>query len=138
MVGYSGVELGKMRYGKVRFFYMKGGDNLRRWRSCYEKEMENALNKIPSLEDQFVFQFSDGNRYGYAIDFGFPKVKLAIECDGEAFHLPGNSRDKRRDAYFVKRGWETLRFPGQEITNNLNKCITKILTRIKERSKNYV
>ena len=107
---------------------------MRRWRTCYEREMEDALNKT-SLKDQFVFQYSDGNRYGYTIDFGFPKVKTAIECDGEAFHIPGNSRDKRRDVYFIKRGWETLRFPGQEITTNLNRCINKIIFNIKRKEK---
>jgi len=99
-----------------------------RYRSCYEKLMEVALKKA-GLDP--AFQFSDGNRYGYVIDFALPKEKILIECDGEKYHPLNNSHDKRRDVYFSRKGWKILRFRGKEIENSIDGCLEKIFNQVR-------
>lgn len=47
---------------------------------------------------------------GYFVDFGNPVAKVAIECDGKAFHDP--ERDAIRQRHIEAKGWSVYRFPG--------------------------
>lgn len=64
----------------------------------------------------------------YRLDLAFPKRKIAIECDGHAYHSTPEqkARDKRRDRYLVRNGWMVLRFTGKEIHRNPKVCCEKI------------
>lgn len=90
--------------------------------------MEQALidNNI-----EYCYDFSIRSKYGYRLDFALPKHKIAVECDGEAWHKEGNLHDKRRDGFFKSIGWKTIRFGGNQILNNINGCIDKIKEEIK-------
>ena len=48
----------------------------------------------------------------YRTDFALPQLKLAIECDGEAWHSHPDKKasDHLRDAELAKYGWTTVRF----------------------------
>jgi len=46
----------------------------------------------------------------YFVDFGDPDRRIAIECDGAAFH--DADKDKKRDAELLEMGWRVFRFPG--------------------------
>jgi len=48
----------------------------------------------------------------YRADFAIPQLKLAIECDGEAWHSHPDkkAKDKIRDAELARFGWTTVRF----------------------------
>jgi very-short-patch-repair endonuclease len=61
----------------------------------------------------------------YAVDFAFPSVKIAIECDGDYFHVnprfypdgPSNEmqrrnaiRDRAKNTFLTGLGWTVLRF----------------------------
>ena len=49
---------------------------------------------------------------GVFVDFGNPVAKVAIECDGAAFHDPG--RDALRDKALRSFGWRVYRVTGSE------------------------
>lgn len=51
---------------------------------------------------------------GYWCDFGFPKFKLDIECDGSFWHQD-KVRDGARDQALLTIGWKTLRLDEHEI-----------------------
>ena len=88
-----------------------------------EKEMKQALlsNNIA-----FVEQFPIRCKYGYILDFAIPELKIDIECDGEVWHKIGNHKDRKRNWVLRKKGWKVLRFRGNEILGNINKCINTI------------
>lgn len=46
----------------------------------------------------------------FFVDFANPAAKVAIECDGAAYHDP--AKDAARDAALRDLGWTVYRFPG--------------------------
>lgn len=48
----------------------------------------------------------------YFVDFADPVRRIALECDGAAYHDP--AKDARRDAALEKMGWTTYRIPGRD------------------------
>lgn len=47
----------------------------------------------------------------YFVDFANPVAKVAIECDGAAYHTD-TAKDARRDAELAQLGWSVYRAPG--------------------------
>jgi leucyl-tRNA synthetase len=60
---------------------------------------------------------------GYIADFYCPQAGLVIECDGLC-HSP--SKDRVRDRVMANKGFITLRFKNEDITQNLDSVLTKI------------
>ena len=54
--------------------------------------------------------------YRYVVDFGVSGNgwKLAVECDGQAYHQDAG-RERKRDAFLARLGWTVLHFPGRQI-----------------------
>lgn len=50
---------------------------------------------------------------GYFLDFANPVAKVAIECDGYAYHLDRES-DAKRQAVLEAAGWTIYRISGRE------------------------
>ncbi|WP_253724679.1 endonuclease domain-containing protein [Burkholderia multivorans] len=48
----------------------------------------------------------------FVVDFADPVRKIALECDGAAFH--DRAKDARRDAILADMGWKTYRIPGRD------------------------
>ena len=68
----------------------------------------------------------------YFADFANPVAKIAIECDGAAFHHD-KEKDAKRDAEFESIGWivHTFRFLSSKTSNFLLKipmisCVTRV------------
>lgn len=78
----------------------------------------------------FKFQYMILN---YWLDFAFPEIKLAIECDGERWHSTKEqiSKDFNRDKQLCKHGWNVLRFNEHQILRNLKGCIQNIQYMVK-------
>ena len=74
-------------------------------------------------------------RGAYILDFVIPELKINIECDGEPFHLEGNSYDRKRNWFLRNRGWTILRFKGNDIREDIQSCISKIKETIERRYK---
>ncbi len=49
---------------------------------------------------------------GYFLDFANPIVKIALECDGAAYH--DTKKDFERDTKLIKNGWMVFRVTGKE------------------------
>jgi len=64
----------------------------------------------------------------YRIDLTIPENRLAIECDGKAFHSSKKQKahDYRKNAYLKKNGWKVLRFSGSKINGDLAGVLNKI------------
>jgi very-short-patch-repair endonuclease len=64
----------------------------------------------------------------YRIDIALPQYKIAIECDGKAYHsTPAQkARDRQKDAYLRSKGWKVLRFSGSMINGSLADVIKRI------------
>lgn len=57
----------------------------------------------------------------YFVDFGNPIAKVAVECDGAAWHMD-KGKDRQRDERLERMGWAVIRIPGR-------KCNGEILSR---------
>jgi len=49
---------------------------------------------------------------GFFVDFANPRAKVAIECDGAAYH--DESKDAARDAKLTNAGWVVYRISGSD------------------------
>ncbi|EHL78571.1 endonuclease domain-containing protein [Bacillus smithii] len=68
----------------------------------------------------------------YRIDLALPTYKIAIECDGKAYHSTPEQKahDRRKNAYLRKNGWKVMRFSGRMIHRDLAKVLEKIKSEI--------
>jgi very-short-patch-repair endonuclease len=64
----------------------------------------------------------------YRIDLALVGPRIAIECDGKAYHSSPEQKahDRRKDAYLHKNGWKVLRFSGRQITRGLKYVLDKV------------
>ena len=61
----------------------------------------------------------DSRPLTFFADFANPVVKVAIECDGKAFHTDP-ARDRRRDELMRRSGWQVYRFTGAQCREDFN------------------
>ena len=61
----------------------------------------------------------------YKCDFVFPTHKLVVETDGHDYHSTkeARARDASKDRYLSLNGWTVIRFTGDEIKEDIHKCI---------------
>lgn len=64
----------------------------------------------------------------YRLDLAFEHQKLAIECDGRAYHSSPlqKAHDRRKDAYLKSQGWKVLRFSGSRIHRDMKGILRRI------------
>lgn len=64
----------------------------------------------------------------YWIDFAFPEIKLAVECDGKRWHSTKENiiKDNKRDERIRNKGWIVLRLKESEILKDVKKEANKI------------
>ncbi len=93
--------------------------------SPIEERLSLALGTRSICAGMIKTQFDLGP---YRIDIAFPNVKMAIECDGRAYHsTPGQiAHDQRRDQYMAGLGWTVLRFTGSRIHRDLSGCLDDV------------
>jgi very-short-patch-repair endonuclease len=78
----------------------------------YEAMVRESLDPIP----QFCIE-------GYFVDFAFPRVRVAVEADGAAYHQGARrDRDRKRDWVLQRHGWKILRFYGSTIHEKAANC----------------
>ena len=68
-----------------------------------------ALDEIESTQLCMFPQFPVGKRW---VDFGNPRIRVAIECDGKNWHNP--NKDALRDAELSRLGWKVYHVTGAE------------------------
>lgn len=86
------------------------------------------------MKERFLRQYSVDN---YVIDFYCPKLKFAIEIDGDIHDLPEQKeKDKKRQNYLEKFKINFLRITNEELLSNPEKVFEKIekdIERLKEK-----
>ena len=86
--------------------------------------------RIKQMGVRFLSQFSIDN---YVIDFYCPKLKLAVEVDGDIHNDPEQIEyDKQRQSYLEKYGFEFIRISNLEINQNPNKAFSIIEEKIEK------
>ena len=83
------------------------------WAELRDRQLNNM---------KFYRQYSVGP---YILDFYCPKVRVAIELDGEQ-HKDAVEYDKEREFFLKSKNIHTLRFWNNEIINNLSKILNGI------------
>ncbi len=104
---------------------------LRNHSTLQEKLLWEKLKSKHLLGFKFRRQHGIGN---YIVDFYCPKLKLAIEIDGES-HERKNAfeYDKNREEDIALTGIEFIRFTNDEILNELKNVLSRIESKVKER-----
>ncbi len=103
-------------------------------RGLYKTNIEEVMAKaLKENNIEATYNFPIRSKYGYILDFAIVDLKIDIECDGEAFHPLGNSRDRKRNAVLKGMGWKVLRFRGKQIREDVDSCINTIKFNIVER-----
>lgn len=101
--------------------------------------LEQIMYKmLTEVRSQFRLPFSPFVQYPlgrYRADFAIPQLKLAIECDGHAFHSAPDKKaqDQKRDAELAKYGWTTVRFREIDLKENkgeVAKTLTALIFRL--------
>lgn len=98
--------------------------------SPIERRLFNALSS-------HCFYVRTQERCGtYWIDLVLPTYKIAIDCDGKAYHSTPEQKkhDRRKDRFLRKNGWSVLRFTGSDINGNMKKVLRRIMRKVQERS----
>ena len=81
---------------------------------------------------KFRRQYSVGK---FVVDFYCPRLKLAVEVDGDSHFSEGSERgDKERQHFIESFGISFLRFTNNDIYENLDTVLERIEASIQERS----
>lgn len=86
--------------------------------------LEQIMKKmLMGMKQVYNFPFEPFAQYPlgrYRADFAMPQIKLAIECDGQAWHSHPDKKaqDQMRDAELAKYGWTTVRFSEIDLKEN--------------------
>jgi very-short-patch-repair endonuclease len=82
------------------------------------------------------FKFRRQHQFGdYLADFYCREARLVVECDGsvhdgkEQWH-----HDQNRDAYVIGQGVRVLRFTNEQVMNDTEAVLAKIVTHLEDRS----
>ena len=78
----------------------------------------SKLKNKQILGERFLRQYSVDQ---YVLDFYCPRLKLAIEVDGDSHFVPGTEEyDKARQEYIESFGIRFLRFTNPDVCDNLD------------------
>ncbi len=67
------------------------------------------------IRDEGVVLYPQHPVAGYFVDFGHPKVRVALECDGKQYHLD-KAKDEARQRAIEAKGWTVYRLTGNQCT----------------------
>ena len=94
-----------------------------------EKLIWSVLRNRKRLHQKFRRQFSIGS---FIADFACPELKLVIELDGE-YHEFIWEQDQAREKYLQALGFTVIRFPNDEVLENLEGVAIAIEGAIEEK-----
>lgn len=103
---------------------------LRRSMTKAEVILWSKLSRKQMLGYKFRCQYSVNQ---YVIDFYCPRLKLAIEVDGDSHFVPGaENYDKERQEYIEAFGIRFLRFTNTDICENIDGVCQDIYNEVDE------
>jgi very-short-patch-repair endonuclease len=69
----------------------------------------------------------DGGRFVAEVDLAYPRLKIAIECDGSVHLLPEvRERDLARQNDLVLAGWAVLRFTWDRVHGRPTSVVSEV------------
>lgn len=102
--------------------------NLRKRMTAAEIALWNKINKRQLADARFLRQYSIGR---FIVDFYCPKLKLAIEVDGEIHNDPEQQFYDEKRTYLLKReGVSVLRFKNDDVFDCQQQVLEQILNQI--------
>lgn len=83
---------------------------------------EAASRRIPNLQREVPIG-------PFRVDFLVPHKKVVVELYGHAYHggKEKQTQDAQRERYLQKRGYQVVRFTGQDVYRNVHKCVDDLL-----------
>ncbi len=112
-----------MSHRRTRIHTFKNSSQLRHNQTATEARLWQVLRAHRLNGILFRRQHAIGP---YIVDFCAPKHKLIIELDGSQ-HLDQQEYDAERTAYLETKGYRVLRFWNNEVWENLNGVLQKIM-----------
>jgi very-short-patch-repair endonuclease len=112
------------RYDALYAYYVKAWKHIKREPACdwaidpYEVDWMSFFTPIESalwcdIREEGIVLYPQHPVAGYFVDFGHPKARVAIECDGRAYHTD-KAKDKERQRAIEAKGWTVYRFTGSQ------------------------
>ncbi len=90
------------------------------------------------LKNKKMFGFKVRRQYGidnYVIDFYCPKLKLAIEVDGDVHYYPDKSEiDKRKDKRLNEEGIHLIRLKNEDLEEDYESSLMYLEDKFKARA----
>jgi very-short-patch-repair endonuclease len=73
---------------------------------------------------------------GYRLDFAHLPTRTAIELDGYYYHADPERfrKDRQRDRALAAQGWRVVRFAGDEVLANVERCVEETIRLIRAHS----
>lgn len=114
------------------------------WKEQQIEKVMTAQNTKPSRPENLFYEkitelgYYPERQYrkdmgGFALDFAFPEIKLAIEIDGEYWHNleKTKAKDRRRNYFLgVKKGWEVIHIPAKDFTQHSEHYVWEVVQTI--------
>ena len=113
---------------------------------CSERDKRRAPRRSSTAAEQKLWQHLRGTQLGarfrpqysvdaYIIDFYAPRLKLAIEVDGDShFTHEAMDYDQQRTAYLNGFGIEVLRFTNLEVVDKIEGVLAAIDAAVRRRT----
>ena len=99
--------------------------------------LEALLTQTELLRPTIQYEVKDGERLVTVPDFAYPEFRIAVFCDGFAYH--GNpdtlELDARKRNWLQEQGWIVLTFWGKTIMRDAGACAREILSVYQQRKK---
>jgi len=85
---------------------------------------------------KFFMQYLVNGNHQFRVDGAFPDIKVAVEADGETWHIDDEKvqKDRYRDTQLASQGWLVLRFTEDEIGEKIQDVIKVITNAINQKS----
>jgi len=106
--------------------------------SPIEARLLEALRAIPELPSPVMqYEVKDGDRIVTIPDFAYPDARIAVFCDGFAYH--GNQDtlelDARKRNWLQRSGWLVLTYWGRSIERAADACAREIADVYRQRAR---
>jgi very-short-patch-repair endonuclease len=112
------------RRAAIRAFYVQAWKDIKQRPACvwtidpYEAQLDAYMTPIErelwcDLRAEAIVMYPQHPVGRFFVDFGNPVARVAIECDGAAFHAD-KAKDAARQREIEAFGWAVYRFTGSE------------------------
>ncbi|NYE07311.1 very-short-patch-repair endonuclease [Bacillus niacini] len=120
------VFFGLLAAGLLAFILFPKAEPIYNERFKCESPIERQL--YDALENRGYAVTSQVPCGKYRIDLALIGPRIAIECDGKAYHSSpkAKARDRRKDKCLTENGWKVLRFTGRQIMRDMGNVLQRI------------